>query len=198
MKTKNRNTIARLIAATLLAGTAVAASAQSTANPVPYAGASVGAYNKYSLDCSAGAACDRTGSWGGRIYGGLDYGSFAIEGVAFGMKGADGTLRANNGQFTGGHLSTTGVGVQGVVPFLVNGDFSLKGKLGLAYVRGKASLPGGVEDREAWRPMGGLGMSYALNKQVSLNADYDVTQAKYNNVGKARTGMFSLGASYKF
>ncbi len=196
--TKTRKTIARLIAASLFAGTALAASAQSLSKPEPYAGASLGVYNKYKLDCSAGVSCDRTGDWGGRIYGGLDYGSFAVEGVAFGAKSGQGTLRLGNGTATPGSLSMTGAGVQGVLPFLVHGDFSLKGKLGLAYVRGKASIAGGVQDDSSWRPMGGVGLSYALNKQVSLNADYDTVQAKYNSAGKVRTDMFSLGASYKF
>lgn len=189
----------RILAAGLITVLAGAASAQtaSLSKPDYYAGAGLGVYNKYSLTCAAGAACDRTADLGGKIYGGADLGSFGVEALAFGLKSAQGSLKNGSGLTVPGSVSMSGVGVVGVMPYAL-GDFTLKGRLGLGYVRGKASLASGVQDDSSVRPLVGLGASYALNKQVSLNADWDRFEAKYSGSGKTHANMLSVGVSYKF
>lgn len=189
----------RILAASLITVLAGAASAQtaSLSKPDYYAGAGLGVYNKYSLRCTAGAACDRTADLGGKIYGGADFGSFGVEALAFGLKSAQGSLKNGSGLTVPGSVSMSGVGVVGVMPYAL-GDFTLKGRLGLGYVRGKASIGSGVQDDSSVRPLVGLGASYALNKQVSLNADFDRFDAKYSNKGKVHANMLSVGVSYKF
>lgn len=189
----------RILAASLITVLAGAASAQtaSLSNPGYYAGAGLGVYNKYSLSCAAGTACDRTADLGGKIYGGADFGSFGVEALAFGLKSAQGSLKNGSGLTVPGSVSMSGMGVVGVLPYAL-GDFTLKGRLGLGYVRGKASLASGVQDDSSVRPLVGLGASYALNKQVSLNADWDRFEAKYSGSGKAHANMLSVGVSYKF
>ncbi len=189
----------RILAAGLITVLAGAASAQtaSLSKPDYYAGAGLGVYNKYSLRCVTGAACDRTADLGGKVYGGADFGSFGVEALAFGLKSAQAGLKNGSGLTVPGSVSMSGVGVVGVMPYAL-GDLTLKGRLGLGYVRGKASLASGVQDDSSVRPLLGLGASYALNKQVSLNADWDRFEAKYNGSGKAHANMLSVGVSYKF
>lgn len=187
----------RLFIAALMAASAGAASAQSSSSSNSnYVGASVGLHKRYSIACDAGASCDRSASLGGKVYAGTMFDGFGVEALAFGLKSAQGSLNSGAGRAPGS-VSMSGVGIVGVLPF-TQGDFTLKGKLGLGYVRGKASIAGGVQDDSSVRPLLGAGVSYALNKQVSLNADLDRFSAKYSGSGKTHANMLSLGVSYKF
>lgn len=190
----------RILFAALIASLAGAASAQtaSLSSPGYYVGTGLGVYNKYSLACTTGSDCDRTADFGGKIYGGADFGSFGVEALAFGLKSAQGTLKNAAGTSVPGAISMSGFGVAGVVPLYSIADFSLKGRLGLGYVRGKASLGNSVLDDSSVRPLVGLGASYAINKQVSLTADWDRFEAKYGGTSKTHANMLSLGVNYKF
>ena len=174
-----------------LAGTAAAQSSSSA-----YAGANVGVYNKYSLACGSGAECDRTASVGGKVYGGYDFGSWGVEALAFGVKSAQGSVY-NGSTTVPGSVSLSGAGVVGVLPY-TSGDFTLKGKLGLSYARGKASYAGGVSDKSTVAPLVGASVGYALTKTVSLNADWDQFRSKYASDNRTHVNMFSIGLSTKF
>jgi opacity protein-like surface antigen len=191
--------IAGLIASLgLLGAVGNAAAAGPKVQPEAYMGANVGLYSKYDFKCSAGQKCDETASYSGKIFGGVMYENWGIEGLAFGAGKGEGTLRLG-GKDAQGSLTMRGVGVVGVLP-LNFGDFSLKGKLGAAYTQGQATYKnGGSASEKSFAPLAGVGLSYALNKQISLNADVDHISAKYNKAGdKAAVNMFSIGASYKF
>jgi hypothetical protein len=179
-----------------LAGTASAQSSSNTTTPSAYVGANVGLYNKYSIGCDAGASCDRTAKLGGKIYGGYDFGGYGVEALAFGVKSAQGSVRPGATSVPGS-VSETGAGVVGVLPYAV-GDFTLKGKLGLAYVRGKASYAGGVSDKSMFTPLVGASVAYPINKTVSLSADWDQFRAKYAADRSVHVNMFSVGLSTKF
>ncbi len=193
----NSSSKTRVLIATLLAGAAAAsASAQTNSNPQPYMGANVSLYSKYDLRCDSGVHCDRKADLGGKIFGGYQFEQFGVEALAFGLKSGQGSLK-NGNAYEAGSLSQSGLGVVGVLP-ISEGPFTFKGKLGLAYVRGKASLASGVQDKSSVQPLIGAGVSYAINKQVSINADWDRFQAKYNNGGKSHANMLSMGVSYAF
>ncbi len=192
--------IAALVATASLgmAGTAAAQSSSSNTsnNPSAYVGANVGVYNKYSIGCDAGVNCDRTAKLGGKIYGGYDFGSYGVEALVFGVKSAQGSVRPGATSVPGS-VSETGVGVVGVLPYAV-GDFTLKGKLGLAYARGKASYAGGVSDKSMFTPLVGASVSYPINKTVAVSADWDQFRAKYATDRSVHVNMFSVGLSTKF
>jgi opacity protein-like surface antigen len=190
--------IATLIATLGLAAAGNAAAAGPQAQPEAYMGANVGLYSKYDFSCSAGQKCDKTANFGGKIFGGVMYEQWGIEALAFGTGKGEGQLKLG-GKDAQGSVKMGGLGVVGVLP-LNFGDFSLKGKLGLAYTHGKANFSSGAsESKNSLAPLFGAGLSYALSKQVSLTADVDHISAKYNKAGdKAAVNMFSIGASYKF
>lgn len=190
--------IGALIAAlgTVAAGHVAAAGPQD--QPQAYVGANLGLYSKYDFSCSTGQTCDKTASFGGKVYGGMMYEQWGLEALAFGTGKGEGTLKLG-GKDAQGSVKMGGLGFVGVLP-LNFGDFSLKGKLGVAYTRGTATYKSGVsESKNGVAPLFGAGLSYAFSKQVSLTADIDHISAKYNKAGdKAAVNMFSVGASYKF
>lgn len=181
-----------LIATALTAMAGAAAAAESN-----YVGANAGLYNKYNLSCSAGVKCDKTASFGGKIYGGHNFGNFAVEGMAFTTNSAKGNV-LKNGSNVAGDVRSRGLGVYGVLPLSFDA-FTLKGKLGVGYVNSKAHYAAGGEvSKSSFAPIIGAGVSYAINKQLSLNGDWDQIRGKYSNEGKTRANMFSVGLSYAF
>ncbi len=190
--------IATLIATMCAAASGTAAAAGPQAKPETYIGANVGLYNKYDFSCSAGQKCDKTASFSGKLYGGMQYEQWGVEALAFGTGKGEGTLKLG-GKDAQGSVKMGGLGVVGVLP-LNFGDFTLKGKLGAAYTHGTANYKSGVsESKNSFAPLLGASFSYTLTKQVSLTADVDHISAKYNKAGdKAAVNMFSIGASYKF
>lgn len=183
-----------LLAAAL---TAVAGAASAQAAGQSYIGASIGLQNKYSIECVGGVACDKTGSFGGKVYGGYNIDQFAVEGMVFSTGRAKGSV-LKSGSLVAGEVRNMGLGVYGVLPLTVD-NFTLKGKLGLAYVNSKATYTaGGSQSKSSFAPVFGAGVSYAINKQWSINGDWDHIRAKYSSDGKARVNMLSAGLSYKF
>lgn len=184
---------------TLVAGIAAFGSGLAAAAPAEsYVGANLGLYNKYSLDCKDGVKCDKTGKISGKVYAGVNYDQFGVEAIAFGINKGEGSVK-QAGKDVAGTIKLGGIGAVGVLR-LSNNDWTLKGKLGLAYVRGQASYAaGGSESKSSAQPLLGAGVSYALNQNVSLNADWDHVRAKYDKAGsKTNVNMLSLGVSYKF
>ena len=146
-----------------------------------YVGAGIGVRSHVDLNCAAGAACDRNGNASGKIF--------------FGK--ATGTVGSPAGNVPGS-VKAEGLGVAGTAR-LNYGDFTAKARLGAAYVHGRTSYDaGGSDSKNSLAPLVGVGVSYALNKQWSLNADLDVVRAKFSSQEKASTQLYTLGASYRF
>ncbi|MBB4841936.1 opacity protein-like surface antigen [Paucibacter oligotrophus] len=175
------------------------AHAQSKNQETPYIGANIGLYNKYAMDCKGGVACDLTARAGGKVFIGQQFeylGGLGLEAMAYGISSGQGTVKRGSGE-EAGWVKQAGLGVYAVLP-LSYGDFSFKGKLGAGYAQGKASYAaGGSDSKWSFQGIYGLGVSYAINKQISLNLDYDNVGAKYG-AGSTRVGMFSTGLSYRF
>lgn len=181
-----------LIAAALTTLAGAASAAESN-----YFGANIGLYNKYNINCNTGVDCDKTAKYAGKVYGGHNFDNFAIEGMAFNTSSAKGNV-LKNGSSVAGNVRSMGLGVYGVLPLTFDA-FTLKGKLGAGYVNSKAHYTaGGDVSKSSFAPMIGAGLSYAVNKQISVNGDWDQIRSKYSNDGKARVNMFSVGVSYKF
>lgn len=189
----------KTIATLLFAATALAATLQAqAAQPDNYAGAAIGARTHYGLECTSAVRCDRNSSGGGKIYFGKQLEkNFAAEVMVFRLGRADGALK-NGSSTVAGSARASGLAATGVFTAPL-GDFSLKGRLGLGYVRGEADYAaGGGTAKNAFVPVVGIGASYALNQQVSLNADWDRLPAKFGNGNKATTSLLSVGVSLRF
>lgn len=155
----------------------------------PYVGANAGLYSRYELSCDMALACDRSARLSGKVYTGYAFGQFGFEAMAFKIGAAQGSA---------GKLSQSGVALLGVLP-LNSGDFTFKGKLGLAYARGTAQDAGASSSKSSLHPVLGTSFAYAISKSVSVNADWDQLRAKAGNDGtKTRVNMFSLGLSLHF
>ena len=78
-------------------------------------------------------------------------------------------------------------------------SLSLNARLGLAHVSGTTTVDGLDLDGVGFTgATGGLGLSYALNKHWSLNADYDLMRVKFVSHHKTNVHLFTAGAAYKF
>jgi OOP family OmpA-OmpF porin len=198
MKFPVRHAFAAFAATTALLATGAAAAQSSQAGPSAYAGASLGLYNKYDLDCQSGVKCDKSAKTGGKIYGGYMFDeTFGVEAMGFGLKSGIGSLKNQANVLVPGSVNLRGLGVSGVAAYNA-GPFTLKGRLGLAYTQAK-SYAGVAEKKSSTRPLIGAGVSYALTEQIALNADWDRISAKYgSNKVKTHADMFSVGLSYKF
>ena len=163
-----------------------------------YVGAGIGVRSHVDLNCAAAANCDRNGNASGKIYFGKDLtDTWGAEAFAFRVGKATGTVGSPAGDVPG-NVKADGLGVAGTARALVN-DFTFKARLGAAYVHGRTSYDaGGSDSKNTLAPVVGAGVSYALNKQWSLNADVDVVRAKYSSQEKASTQLYTLGASYRF
>lgn len=190
----------KALMATAIAGLGVAlgGAAAAQVTPGPYLGANINVYSKYSIDCDVGVNCEKTGRLSGKIYGGYDFGNYGLEALVF----AAGEVK--DSLFDGalshpGMVRQDGIGLVGVLPF-TSGDLSFKGKLGVAYVRSRASYTsGGSTSDKAFTPIVGAGVSYALSKTLSMNTDWDQTRAEYGlHSPRTTINMFSLGLSTKF
>ncbi|UDF33468.1 UNVERIFIED_ORG: porin family protein [Shinella sp. XGS7] len=192
--------------ASLMALIALGAAGAASAAPVAqqgesnYVGGSLGLYKKYDLNCDTGVKCDKTPSTAGKIYGGHMFDErYGVEAMAFGMKSGVGSIKDKAGASVPGSVNLRGLGVSGVAAF-GEGPFTFKGRLGVAYTKGKSNnySTGTSESKSSLQPLIGAGVSYALSKEVSLNADWDRVSGKYNGNAKTHANMVSVGLSYKF
>lgn len=141
--------------------------------------------------------------------------NFAVEGgyVDLGKAKYSQSSTATQGTASAaGNVAVDGLVVSAVGILPVAKDVDLFGKLGMFVGQAKASLPwsatltggasgsgqlGGTKSQAV--PTYGIGASYAVNKQVSVRAEYEW----FNLQGIALTGnptatLFSVGAVYKF
>ncbi len=192
--------------ASLLLGTAATsamAADTTTTEAGAYAGLNLAAKTKYDHDCLGSVSCDNKASSSGKIYAGYMGAPSLFEGVNvsqgvelmyYKVGSATETFSGLNKTF-----STKGLGASYVLQANFN-DFSINGRLGVAYTDDKLSstnytLGGNVEsDKHRYAPLVGIGARYSLTKNISLNADYD--RFETNHMGSVN--MFSLGVGYKF
>jgi hypothetical protein len=108
--------------------------------------------------------------------------------------GADGNVRGSYWGFGGAYRPDFGNGLGGVA------------RLGAAYGQGKTdySLAGvsGSETKNDWHPYYGLGLNYAIAKNIKLEADWDNTRltSQVPTFGSSTSvvNTYSIGASFGF
>ena len=78
-------------------------------------------------------------------------------------------------------------------------SLSLHARLGLAHLSGTTRINGrDLQSASSTGITSGLGLSYAINKHWSLNADYDLLRVKFVNDHHTKVHLFTAGAAYKF
>jgi OOP family OmpA-OmpF porin len=177
----------------LLAAAALAFSAAASAQT--YGVISVGAA-KQDIDCGGAAVCDESGT-AFKLLGGYKFlPNLALEGgyMSFGKaKASDPGLAAD---FT---VNGFGIGAAFHQDFATNWNFVAR--LGLAQMKTKVKATDGVSsasdsDTKA-QLYGGLGVGYKLNKQTSIDAAWDFSQAKITGF-KYDVNAFSVGLTFGF
>jgi outer membrane immunogenic protein len=186
-------------------GTAQAASYGNT-SPI-YAGAGAGR-SSYDVGCLANAACGVRSKASGKVYAGFNFAPMSA------WPGSELTGSVELSTYLGGNAELLsqhgtqpyraiytyrGAGLGYRLMWRETESLSLSARLGVSYLNGKIKVAGGeAGNADKTALSGGLGASYTLDKHWSLNADYDLLQAKFDQ-DKARTiHLFTLGAGYKF
>lgn len=185
-----------LTTATAIAAAAAAGSARAAEDS--YVGAGIGLRSHTDLNCAAGADCDRNANGSGKIFFGKDLdATWGAEAFAYRLGKAKGTVGSPSGNVAGS-VKAEGLGVAATARTQFDA-FTFKARLGVAYQHGRTSYTaGGSDSKNALVPVAGLGVSYALNKQWSINGDWDHIRSKFSSQEKAGTNLFTVGASYRF
>jgi OOP family OmpA-OmpF porin len=190
----------------LLASVPVLAQNMSMTGGRPYIGAAAGG-SHLNGGCAAGVDCnDHDTAW--KIYGGYtlpyetaveltyyDLGRFTIA--------APGVLTPTAGDL---HASWWGLGGAWLPQFGQGWGGALR--LGASYSMGKLDVSGaGSQTRNSWHPYAGIGVTYAITKDIKLEADWDWSRIGAQWVDPA-TGInakstnniqnWMLGASFAF
>ncbi|MFY7857562.1 MAG: outer membrane beta-barrel protein [Rubrivivax sp.] len=200
MKSLHASVHALALASTLaMLGAAAPAAAQTA--PERYVGGSLGALTRYDLDCGAGVRCDRTPSGSGKVMLGLPRGkNFGAERIAWRLSSGDGRVKLGTGTGTGaGTVRSQGVAAVGVFTMPLVDQLSAKARLGVGHVRGEVDYAaGGSSRRSKVAPVFGVGLSYALSPQWSLQADWDRLPTRVDGRNKVNADLVSVGVSFHF
>lgn len=195
------------LSAALLAGAAAGAAAAEVSPG--YIGADLGLRNHYSLDCLGGAAvCDKNANRSGKLYAGYTLGSGEMLGMAsshavelsvFTGGTAKGAFKNGDGVLQQGEGKLAGFGVVNAGSLKLSEDWTLRTRLGVVFQRGKVNYAaGGSDSKNQLAATAGLGLAYALDKNWSLNADWNFQPVKFGKSGNTNLNTFSLGAAYHF
>lgn len=156
-----------------------------------HAGLSIGK-SELGAGCPGGFECDQTDTvW--RLYGGGRFNNAVGGEIGY----------VNFGDFSrgGGETDAHGLDFSLVagVPFGANRNWSVFGKLGLAYtwadIDGVAPLRTGKS--EGWSPKVGLGLQVGLSERWAIRADIDRYRLRLPE-GREQVDTFMLGAQYTF
>lgn len=179
----------------LVGALALALSASALAEN--YVGATIGS-SHIDIDCGLSTACE-TSDTGFKIYGGFDVSRHAsVPGLALEVGYIDfGTARTSVGPITSRTIDVSALTFGAAMRVHFTPAFSGVGRLGLAYVEGKTSVPWGSSSSSNLKLHGGLGLEYALNKQFKLVGAADFTTYDTGaDTGSAH--LISVGAQYGF
>lgn len=201
---KSTSILLATLAALSGAGNAMAADGNA---PETYLGLNLATQARYDQSCMAGSPCDRTAGSSGKIFGGYlaapsQFDSFSlsqgVELMYYKLGLATAAFRSNSG-VQAGSGNSKGVAASYVLQANFH-DFSINGRVGISYAQSKLNYASGgsSSDRSFFVPVTGLGLRYALTKNLTLNADYDYLPNRFNDQEKGAAHMYSLGVGYKF
>jgi OOP family OmpA-OmpF porin len=170
----------------------------------PYVGANIGG-SHLNGSCGSGLSCDQNDTaW--KVYGGWTFpGDFGAELTYYDLGKFTTTVP---GTAASGSLRGTYWGLGGAWLPQLGGGWGAAVRVGAAYGEGKLDVSGlGSESRNAWHPYGGIGASYAVAKNIKIEADWDWTRIS-SQFTDPTTGIratsdhsvqaYSIGASFLF
>jgi OmpA-OmpF porin, OOP family len=191
-----------LIASASTLGSVSAAYAADAA-PAPYAGVGiVAAKHEFKLANDTSGGDSKSDEWSGKVYGGVQIDkTFAVEGgyTNFGSSNYTYATGAGAGAIDSRAYSFYLAG-KGSVP--INDQFSMFGKLGVAYNKNTVNATGvatqyAVGDNHKTNLYAAVGAEYAINQKVSLSVEYE--HYGKNDIEQGRKkGAVTLGARYNF
>ncbi|NHZ92518.1 outer membrane beta-barrel protein [Massilia sp. CCM 8733] len=186
-----------LLAAILLTVFSGAASAASYGDTSPiYVGGAAGRM-QFSAPCGAGDGCKGQDNGSGKLFAGFNFAPFSA------WQGSELTSSVELVGYRSGKMSLArehgaaslrGAGLSYRISSRETDALSVHARAGLARLSGKFDGASNASTGVT----GGLGMAYALDKHLSLTADYDVLRAGFGALARTQVHLLTLGAAYKF
>ena len=202
---KKQTVRAALLASAFLGASGAAAAADLSPG---YMGVDVGYRNHYNFDCLSGSPCERNAGASTRVYGGYTLGEStafglqqtrAVEVAAFTGGAVKGAFKDGNGGLSPGKGKLSGVSVVLASATKLSEDWAWTTRLGLVAEHGKVNYTaGGSDSTNTLAVTAGTGLSYAIDRNWSLNADWNYLPARMGKAAKSNLNVFSVGAAYHF
>jgi len=176
---------------------AALAAACGVASAEGYAGALIG-LAQINTDCKT-ISCDDKGT-GMKVYGGYEVAPNISVEVGYTSLGK---VKGTNG--TTGDIKGTAISVVGAFRFPIADEFTGVGRLGLASVSGKTSGTfsgtSGSKSKSAIKLYTGLGLEYAITKEIKAVAAFDLTNVEVESSalsGSATAYLLGAGVQAAF
>lgn len=156
-----------------------------------YVGAGAG-WGKVDVDCAGTTTCDTT-STGWKLFGGYKFDPhWGIEVNYFDFGKAKATVGA-----AAGEIKATGLGVGGALFGQFSPSWTGVARLGIASTKAKVSGPLASDSETGTNAYVGLGVSYLLSRNLSIDGAIDFSRVKYLGE-KADVRLVSVGLTYAF
>ncbi|CAN7221964.1 outer membrane beta-barrel protein [Duganella sp. LjRoot269] len=203
-----------------LIGVALAAGSCAGAEELSpyYVGADLGIHTKYKLECWNGIGCDDIAGRSGRLYGGYTFGSNVVFGKDNSNSVELSTFEFGNVRSVvqsspdGGHLPAKskvyGLALDYASRLKLSDRLSLVSRAGLSMARSSVQYAdaftlnnygaAGSVRHNRFGLTYGLGLSYAVDKNWSVNVDWRRTPVKLGANDKTHVDMVSFGVGYNF
>lgn len=189
-----KNPLLAAILLTLFSGAASAASYGDT-SPI-YAGGGAGRM-QFSASCGGAEACKGQDNGSAKLFAGFNFAPFSA------WQGSELTSSVELVGYRSGKMSLAhergaaslrGAGLSYRISSRETDALSVHARAGLARLSGKFD----GESSASTGLTGGLGIAYALDKHLSLTADYDVLRAGFGALARTHVHLLTLGAAWKF
>jgi hypothetical protein len=186
-----------LLAALSLTLFSAAASAASYGDTSPiYVGGALGRMQA-SLPCGAAQGCKGQDNSSGKLLAGFNFAPFSA------WQGSELTSSVELVGYRGGKMrlapehgaaSLRGAGLSYRISSRETEALSVHARAGLTRLSGRVD----GQSRGTTGASAGLGLAYALDKHLSLTADYDVLRAGFGALARTHVHLMTLGAAWKF
>ncbi len=189
----NRKLIATVFAVASLAGGSAFAAAQ------PYVSVAVGGSDA-NIDCTGTDSCKNT-AVAAKVIGGYDFGNaFAVEAMYVSLGSPKASLDGINTDIKSSYW-----GLGGAWRPAFNAEWSGVVRLGVAFATSKAEASLGTNSGSAsfnsTQAYAGIGVAYAVSKDLKIEADLDSTQIQIgtgDEKSSARVLDYTIGLTYGF
>lgn len=184
-----------------LAFAALAAIGSSASAQGLYVGAS-GGMSKFDVDCTGTSQCDKSDS-AYKVFGGYQINDgFAVEAAYVSVGKTDASVDLTPGLRASLDTKVTGFDVAGVVRAPFGSQWHGFAKLGLTSYEAKSNLRVnnafyGSDKDDGWKPLFGLGVSYAVSKQLGVRAEWESRRIEVLSENMT-INTFTVGVHYAF